>query len=139
MSRFVLDCSIAMAWCFADEADAVADSVLDRLSEDTALVPSVWPLEVANVLLVAERRDRITAAHAARFLDLLSALPIVVDETTQARAWGPVRSLGREHGLSSYDAAYLELAMRAGVPLASRDSVLRSGAEACGVPVLSRD
>ena len=136
MSRFVLDCSVAMAWCFADETDAVADSVLDRLSEDTALVPSVWPFEVANVLLVAEWRGRIKAADAARFLDLLSALPITIDETTRERAWGPIVSLGREHGLSSYDAAYLELAMREGVPLASRDATLRSAAEASGVPVM---
>ena len=136
MSRFVLDCSVAMAWCFADETDAVADSVLDRLSEDTALVPSVWPFEVANVLLVAEWRGRIKAADAARFLDLLSALPITIDETTRERAWGPIVSLGREHGLSSYNAAYLELAMREGVPLASRDATLCSAAEASGVPVL---
>ncbi len=136
MSRFVLDCSVAMAWCFADEPDAVADAVLDRLSEDVALAPSIWPLEVANVLLVAERRGRINAAAAARFLDLLAALPITIDETTRERAWGPIAGLGREHGLSSYDAAYLELAMREGVPLASRDAKLRSAAEASGVPVM---
>ncbi len=136
MSRFVLDCSVAMAWCFADEADAGADAVLDRLSEDTASAPSIWPLEVANVLLVAERRGRISAADAARFLDLLAALPITIDETTQERAWGPIASLGREHGLSSYDAAYLELAMREGVPLASRDATLRSAAQASGVPIM---
>lgn len=136
MSRFVLDCSIAMAWCFADEADAVADAVLDRLSEDVAVAPSIWPLEVANVLLVAERRGRINSADAARFLDLLSALPITIDETTRERAWGPIAGLGREHGLSSYDAAYLELAMREGVPLASRHAKLRSAAEASGVPVM---
>ena len=136
MSRFVLDCSVAMAWCFADEADAVADAVLDRLSEDVALAPSIWPLEVANVLLVAERRGRINSAGAARFLDLLSALPITIDETTRERAWGPIAGLGREHGLSSYDAAYLELAMREGVPLASRDAALRSAAEASGVAVM---
>ena len=136
MSRFVLDCSVAMAWCFADEADAVADAVLERLSEDVALAPSIWLLEVANVLLVAERRGRINSADAARFLDLLSALPITIDETTRERAWGPIAGLGREHGLSSYDAAYLELAMREGVPLASRDAALRSAAEASGVAVM---
>ena len=136
MSRFVLDCSVAMAWCFADEADAVADAVLDRLSEDVALAPSIWPLEVANVLLVAERRGRINSAGAARFLDLLSALPITIDETPRERAWGPIAGLGREHGLSSYDAAYLELALREGVPLASRDATLRSAAEASGVTVM---
>ena len=137
MSRFVLDCSVAMAWCFADEADAVADSVLDRLSQDVALAPSIWLLEVANVLVVAERSGRISSADAARFLDLLAALPIVIDETTRERAWGLIAGLGREHGLSSYDAAYLELAMREGVPLASRDAALRSAAEASGVPVMS--
>ena len=136
MSRFVLDCSVAMAWCFEDESDGYADAVLDRLDNGTAVVPSHWPLEVANVLLVAERRGRLKEADSTRFLELLGALPIEVDSETPARAFGAILSLGREHGLSSYDAAYLELAMRESVPVASLDQPLRLAAEGSGVSLL---
>ncbi len=136
MSRFVLDCSAAMAWCFEDESDGYADAVLDGLVKGTAVVPSHWPLEVANVLLVAERRGRLKEADSTRFLELLGALPIEVDSETHARAIGAILSLGREHGLSSYDAAYLELAMRESVPLASLDQPLRLAAEGSGVSLL---
>ena len=136
MSRFVLDCSVAMAWCFEDESDGYADAVLDRLDNGTAVVPSHWPLEVANVLLDAERRGRLKEADSTRFLELLGALPIEVDSETPARAFGAILSLGREHGLSSYDAAYLELAMRESVPVASLDQPLRLAAEGSGVSLL---
>ncbi len=136
MSRFVLDCSVAMAWCFEDELDGYADTVLDGLVEGTAVVPSHWRLEVANILLVAERRGRLKEADSTRFLELLGALPIEVDSETDARAFGAILLLGREHGLSSYDAAYLELAMREGVPLASLDQPLGLAAEGAGVSLL---
>lgn len=136
MSRFILDCSVAMAWCFEDEADGYADAVLDGLVEGTAVVPSHWRLEVANVLLVAQRRGRLKEADSTRFLELLGALPIEVDSETGARAFGAILSLGREHGLSSYDAAYLELAMRDSVPLASLDQRLGLAAEGAGVALL---
>lgn len=136
MSRFVLDCSVTMAWCFDDEADGYADAVLDGLVDGTAVVPSRWPLEIANVLLVAERRGRLNKADSARFLELLGALPIEVDGETHGRAIGAIVSLGREHGLSSYDTAYLELAMRENVPLASLDQPLRLAAEGSGVSLL---
>ena len=136
MSRFVLDCSVAMAWCFEDESDGYADAVLDRLAEGTAVVPALWPLDVTNVVLVAERRGRLKVADSSRFLELLSALPIEVDGETHRFATGPILSLGRAHGLASYDAAYLELAMREGIPLASRDPALVRAAESCGVAVL---
>ena len=136
MSRFVLDCSVTMAWCFDDEADGYADAVLDGLVDGTAVVPSLWPLEIANVLLVAERRGRLNKADSARFLELLGALPIAVDGETHGRAIGAIVLLGREHGLSSYDTAYLELAMRENVPLASLDQPLRLAAEGSGVSLL---
>lgn len=136
MSRFVLDCSVTMAWCFDDEADGYADAVLDGLVDGTAVVPSRWPLEIANVLLVAERRGRLNKADSARFLELLGALPIEVDGETHGRAIGAIVSLGRERGLSSYDTAYLELAMRENVPLASLDQPLRLAAEGSGVSLL---
>jgi predicted nucleic acid-binding protein len=126
-----------MAWCFEDEADRYADSVLDALASSDALVPPVWALEVGNVLLVAERRKRLKKADSIRFVELLAALPIRVDGDTRDRALGELLSLAREHRLSSYDGSYLELAMRAGVPLATRDRSLRRACRKSGVPLFS--
>lgn len=135
MSRFVLDCSVALGWCFADELDTYANTVLGAMERHEALVPGLWPLEIANTLLMAERRRRLKEADSQRFLDLLAALPIEVDRETAARATSATLSLGREHGLSAYDAAYLELAMREGLPLATRDRTLRTACRAGGVRV----
>lgn len=133
MNRFVLDCSMAMRWCFEDECDAVAEAALDAMAESEAWVPSIWLLEVANVLLVAERRQRLRPADSARFVELLAGLPIVVDETGRDLAHGPVLELARRTGLSAYDASYLELAMRLGEPLATGDERLAAAAAANGV------
>lgn len=135
MSVFVLDCSVAMAWCFPDEAGPYSEKVLEDLGGSGAVVPSIWPLEVANVLLSAERRTRISKAQSRRFVELLQALPISVDETRVATVWDGVISLARDQDLSAYDAAYLELAMREGVPIATRDKTLLKAARRCGVPV----
>ena len=131
---FVLDVSVTMAWCFQDEADAATESVLDQLQHDGAAVPAIWSLEVANVILAAERRGRITEAQATRFLDLLRQLPISVDEA--ATDVPAVVAVGRRHGLSSYDAAYLLLAQRLGVPLATLDRPLAEAAGRAHVPLL---
>ena len=136
MSGFVLECSVAMSWCFEDEAAPYTESVLDRLAGEEARVQAVWPLEAANVLLAAERRRRLTEAQSRRFVELLSTLPIHVDETTPARAMDGILSLAREQRLSAYDAAYLELAMREGLPIATRDLPLTEAARRCGVPLL---
>lgn len=136
MTRFVLDASVTFAWCFQDEASAAADALLDRVERDGAMVPGVWPLEVANVLLVAERRRRITTAAADRFVDLVAALPIAVDDETAARALGDTIDLARRFGLTAYDAAYLELARRHRLPLATRDAELRKAAPGAGVKLL---
>lgn len=133
---FVLDCSVTMSWCFADESDHYSDAVLDLLLGTEALVPSIWPLEVVNVLVVAERRKRINKAQAMRLVELLQSLPVVIDISTPERAMGPIHSLAREYKLSSYDAAYLELAMREGLPLATRDDQLTKVAKRCGVEIL---
>src|SRR5665213_2854183 len=101
---FVIDTSIAMAWCFEDEATQATDAVLDLLRTDQAVVPTIWPLEVANVLLVAERRGRLSEAQASRFLELLAQLPINVD--TSPTDMAGIVATGRRHTLSSYDAAY---------------------------------
>jgi len=127
-----------MAWCFEDEADRYADSVLDLLADAEAIVPSIWSLEVANVLLVGERRKRLTEADSLRFVNLLRALPITIDQETGNRAWSETLSVGRENRLSSYDAAYLELAMREGVALATRDDRLKEAAGKCGVTLVVR-
>lgn len=137
MNDVVLDCSAAMAWCFADQADPMSDKLLDSLDKTRILVPSIWPLEVANVLLVAERHQRLNLADSTQFLDLVSTLPILVEDVGYSRATGAVLSVARETGLSSYDAAYLELAMRAGATLASRDRGLRRAAHRAGVELFA--
>jgi predicted nucleic acid-binding protein len=133
---FVVDNSVVMAWCFEDEASAYTEGVLDRLRETQALVPAIWPLVVANVLLIAERRDRLNEAQTAHFAQLLEALPILVEEADIERILGPVLAVGRAHRLTAYDAAYLELAARQGLPLATQDSRLRKAAGNAGVAVL---
>lgn len=133
MTRFVLDCSVTMAWCFEDETDLRALKVLNSLAAHEAMVPNHWPLEVANVLAGAERRKRITAERITRFIDILSRLPIIVDDQTATKAFGDTLRLARTHQLTAYDAAYLELAMRAGCPLASLDGPLNDTAAGLGV------
>ena len=133
MSRFVLDCSVTMAWCFESEFDAYAHVVLTSIARGPAVVPPLWLLEVANVLLVAERRRRITRADASRFLGLLEELPIVVAEPEGVSGIAVVLTLARGLGLSAYDAAYLHLARRERMPLASRDRALRAAARSAGV------
>lgn len=130
----MVDASVTLAWCFDDEATAGTESILDRFSEDEAVVPAIWPLEIANVLLVAERRQRLTEAQARRFLDLLQQLPIhVVDAPTGLT---DVVAAGRRHELSSYDASYLVLAERTGAPLATLDRRLAEAAARAGVRLL---
>src|SRR3954451_14317850 len=135
--EFILDNSVAMVWGSDDEADPYAEALLDLMPTARAYVPSLWPLEVANALLVGERRKRITPPDTAKFLSLLGTFPITVDDETTARAWGDTLGLARAHNLSAYDAAYLELAMRRGLPLATLDAKLKSVALAVGVPLFA--
>jgi predicted nucleic acid-binding protein len=134
----IIDGSITMAWCFADEATVETARVQDRLIAEAALVPAHWFLEVVNVLVMAEKRQRITAADATNFLRLLAALDIQTDHETSARAFGHLPSLCRSHGLTSYDAVYLDLALRRQLPLASLDDELREAAIGLGIPVLGK-
>jgi len=131
---FVIDTSVAMAWCFQDEATQATEAVLDLLREDQVVVPAIWPLEVANVLLVAERRGRLSEAQASRFLELLAQLPINVD--TSPTDMAGIVATGRRHTLSSYDAAYLLLAERLGTTLATLDKPLAKAARKAGVQLL---
>ena len=132
----VIDASVALSWCFADEATAEGDAVLDLVRSEGARVPSLWHLEVANVLRQAERRKRITEAEVSQRLELLAALPILTDTETQRRAWGPTLALARQHELTAYDAAYLELAVRFGLTLASKDQKLLEAARASGMTII---
>ena len=132
----VLDVSLSCAWCFADEASEAAWAILSRLQASEAHVPSLWLWETANMLIQAERRERITAAAMRTFLGLLEALPIRIDQASTATIWHDTLALARTHRLTSYDAAYLELALRLGLPLASRDQALQAAATIEGVPLL---
>ena len=134
----VVDCSTTMAWCFEDEANRSADEALSTLLTDEGLVPSIWTLEVANVLLGAERHGRLTEADTMRFLDLLGDLPIRVEQCDTPVVFGAVMPCGRRFGLTSYDAAYLDLAMRTGAPLATSDKKLREACRSAGVPLHGR-
>lgn len=128
MSGLVLDASAVLAWCFEDEAGPDTDALIDRVAVAGALVPALWPLEVANALVVAERRGRITCGDSLAFIAMIEELPITVDAGTAARAFHETIALARDHALSSYDAAYLELAIRARLPLATGDGSLRQAA-----------
>ncbi|MFO0792019.1 MAG: type II toxin-antitoxin system VapC family toxin [Pirellulales bacterium] len=137
-ATFVIDCSVTMAWCFEDEATLRTDSLLDRLAEEAALVPTLWFLEVANLLTVAERRKRVTPANSNRFLSLLTSLPIESDGESSSRAFTELVSLSRTHGITSYDAAYLDVALRHRLPLASLDEGLRRCAKSMGIKLLGK-
>jgi predicted nucleic acid-binding protein len=134
--RFVVDNSIVMTWCFKDEANQYADAILNSLTEAVAIVPAIWPLEIVNVLLVAERRERLHESDSIRFISLLSQLPIVVDRTWPERTMKDLLAIGRANSLSSYDAAYLELAMRQGLPIATLDNKLLEAARRVDIPML---
>ncbi len=132
--NFVLDASVALSWCFEDEGGDYALRVLDSLRTEEAVVPTLWTLEVSNGLLVAERKGRIDSATVTKFTRLLVSLPFAMDPAERGRAFGETRRLARTHGLTSYDAAYVELGVRLGVPLATLDAALAAAAEAEGVP-----
>ena len=102
-----VDASVAMSWCFPDEADGYAYAVLDALPDSTAMAPSLWPVELANALAMAERRKRITWSDATRFLALIAALPIDIHSETSARALDYVLPLARTFSLTAYEATYL--------------------------------
>jgi predicted nucleic acid-binding protein len=132
----VLDASLTLSWYFEDERTLAIDAVLDEVVAGGALVPSLWRLEVANGFLMAMRRKRIDTDFRDRALQHLSALPITVDAETDTYAWTATLGLADRFGLTVYDAAYLELARRRGVPLASLDKDLRGAGRKLGVPML---
>ena len=133
---FVVDASVTLAWCFEDESSQRADEVRHRLAREDALAPSIWPLEVANGLRSAERRQRVAAGELPGLRLLLSALPIRVEAVSLDAALSDVLEMARALELTAYDAAYLALAVRRGIPLATVDGRLRDAASSAGVEVL---
>lgn len=133
-ARFVIDNSVVMGWCFENEGNRYAEAVLESLEAGEALVPAIWPLEVGNVLLVAERKKRLSEASVVRFLALLNSLPITVEPETPERMLKEIVSLARAYNLSTYDASYRDLAMRLGLPIATQDASLARAAKKCCVP-----
>ncbi len=132
----ILDASLTLAWFFADEATEATDAVLDQVTAEGAVVPPLWRFEIANGLAMAVRRQRIDAAFRDRALGVLAALPITPDPESDRHAWSSTLRLAERHGLTLYDAAYLELALRHKRPLASCDADLRAAARGLGIPLL---
>lgn len=131
---FVLHCSAVLPWVFEDEAHEEADGLLEELAAgEDAWVPAIWNLELGNVLLGAMRKKRIDHAGAEAFMAHLGQLEILLDPETTVRAWGKTFDLAQQHGLSTGDAAYLELAMRRGLPVATLDRELSAACRATGV------
>ena len=137
MSAVIIDASVAAGWCFRDEASEAGDNILEQVKKFGAYVPSLWHLEVGNVLRQAERRNRISESVSQRQFQLLLTLPIQVDSETAAQAWAATMLLARQHKLTVYDAAYLELATRRGLPLASKDKELLAAAGRQGVRAIA--
>ena len=133
---FVPDASISLPWCFEDERTSGTIALLERVGEAGALAPALWPLEALNGLLVAERRGRLDASQRQRLAGFLHALPISLDGETASQAWTATADLAERFALSAYDAAYLELAQRHRLPLATLDRDLRAAATALGLTVL---
>lgn len=132
----VVDASIALTWVFADERSANTDAVFRRVGFEGAHVSAIFHIEVGNVVIQAEKRDRITAAYAAERLGIIDALPITVDWETTKAAWRQTMELSRTEALTLYDASYLELALRLGADLATLDKDLAKAARRRGLTVL---
>ena|ERR1700678_2357747 len=131
---FVLDASICAVWALTDESDPLADYAMARLAHEPATVPGLWWFEVRNVLVISERRKRLTSDGSEEFLKFLGGFPIWTDEEPDEDA---IFGFARRYQLSFYDATYLEVAHRKGLPLATLDKALRAAAEAAGVPLLA--
>lgn len=134
MSRFVLDASVVLTWCFPGENASLAQHVAHRFQQgDTALAPSFWPHEVLNALLAGEKRQRISRDLMRSFLNDLAALPVTLEQIPAGIVFDRIHSLSRKHGLTAYDAAYLDLALESGVALATLDEPLIRACKNAGV------
>jgi predicted nucleic acid-binding protein len=136
LTGIVVDASVALAWYFPDEGNDYADRVLAALEGHAILVPALWSIEVTNALLVAERHKRIKQPEVRRFIELLGELTVVMDSQSATDAVSNILPLAREYVLSAYDAAYLDVAMRHGAPLATLDGNLRKAGTSAGIEIL---
>ncbi len=135
MTGIVVDASVALAWCFPDEASEYADAVLVALEGRSVIVQAVWALEITNAVLVAERRKRMKQQDVRRFVELLGGLTIIEHSQTVADTVSHVLLLAREYNLSAYDAAYLDVAVQQGAPLATQDSALQKAGRSAGLRI----
>jgi predicted nucleic acid-binding protein len=136
-ASFIVDASVGFAWVYEEQATTETDGLLNQVAAGaTVVVPALWFLEMANVLLVAQRRHRLTAIQRKSALEKLTAMQFTIDEEGTRQAFGITSELAEKHGLTIYDAAYLELASRRSLPLASRDEALKIAARLCGVKTL---
>jgi predicted nucleic acid-binding protein len=133
---FVVDNSIALAWCFEDEHTQPIMDLLDRVAETGAVAPSLWPLEALNGLLMAERRKRLDGRRRQRLAGFLRGLPVTLDTETADQAWSATARLAERYRLTLYDAAYLELAQRRKLPLATLDDDLIKAGKVLGMTLL---
>jgi predicted nucleic acid-binding protein len=133
---FVADNSVVMAWCFSDEKTGYSIKVLSMLENQTVYVPDIWPLEAGNALVNAERRGRIKRSELLYLIEMLSNLPIEVKQETPGRMLGEILMLARDCEISTYDASYLDLAIRMSLPLATLDEKLIKAAKSCGVKTI---
>mgnify|MGYP000426708040 FL=1 len=136
VSHCVLDCSILAAWVLADEASAEADKLLEQVVVQGAIAPSILSFEIMNVLIQAEKRGLITSAQVSAQLSLVGNLPLDIVSDPSSASFSAIVPVAQAHSLTSYDAAYLELAMREGLPLATTDKALRRAASKVGLAVL---
>lgn len=137
IKRFVLDASVAVAWCFPEETTAGLESLLEQLATtSTAIVPAIWPFEVASALLIGEKRKRTTAAQVTLMLQRIARLPVAIEGAQVHLAFEAVLSVARHQQLTEYDAAYFELALREGLPLATLDKRLRDAALNAGLTLI---
>jgi predicted nucleic acid-binding protein len=134
LKQFVLDCSFTMSWFFSDEADEHSIHVMTQLLAGKAFVPTIWAFEVVNVLLVNEKRKRLKSSEPDWILEKLGQMPIFVDDFKVDKH--KLLALAKNQGLSSYDAAYLDLAVRLRLPLATRDKILKKAAESIGMEII---
>lgn len=135
---FVLDASVTLTWFYSDERTAATDGLLTRATSEGAWVPGLWAIEVANAFQQGVRRGRLTLGQCDAILGSLASVPVAIDPDTNLHAWTATLGLSTRHRLTVYDACYLELALRRGLPLATLDAELRAAADVEGVALLGR-
>lgn len=134
---FIVDASVGFAWVYQGQATPETDHLLNEVAAGaTVIVPALWFLEMSNVFLMAQRRHRLTATQRKAAMERLTAMQFTVDEEGTRHAFGKTSELAEKHGLTIYDATYLELAVRRSLPLASRDEALKSAAKQCGLKAI---